>query len=168
MQFMQWYYSKNGTQLGPISEADIRAKITSGEIAASDLIWKEGMGDWQPAGSVKEFSVSVIAPSGLPQAQNSPYLPPMASYPAHGGPEIPNYLWQSIAVTLLCCLPFGIVGIVYAAKVDGLKAVGNFPAAAEASANAKKWCKIALISWAVLFVLYLIFVVVVVIAAPKH
>ena len=31
--------------------------------------------------------------------------------------DIPNYLWQSIIVTLLCCLPLGIPAIIYATKV---------------------------------------------------
>ena len=31
---------------------------------------------------------------------------------------IPNYLVQAILVTLCCCLPFGIVAIVYAAQVN--------------------------------------------------
>jgi Interferon-induced transmembrane protein/GYF domain 2 len=153
---MKWYYSKNGTQLGPISEADIRGKIASGEVASSDLIWKEGMPDWQPAASVKELAVSVVSPgpsSTPPTLVASPYSTP--TYPVHGGPEIPNYLWQSIVVTILCCPPFGIPGIIYAAKVDGLKATGNFPAAAEASAKAKKWSFISLIAWVVVFAIYM-------------
>ena len=30
-------------------------------------------------------------------------------------PEMPTYLAQAILVTIFCCLPFGIVSIVYAA-----------------------------------------------------
>ena len=33
--------------------------------------------------------------------------------------DIPTYLWQSIVCTLLCCMPFGIVAIVFAAQVVG-------------------------------------------------
>lgn len=54
--------------------------------------------------------------------------------------SIPNYLVQSILVTLCCCLPFGIVGIVYAAQVNGLIQTGNIQAALVASKNAKMWC----------------------------
>ena len=42
-------------------------------------------------------------------------LPAAGAYPG-GTPDIPNYLWQSIAVTICCCLPFGIVGQVSLAK----------------------------------------------------
>ncbi len=58
------------------------------------------------------------------------------------GGEVPNYLVQSILVTLFCCLPFGVVGIVYAAQVNGKLQAGDFAGAQDASANAKKWTMI--------------------------
>ena len=57
--------------------------------------------------------------------------------------KVPNYLVQSILVTLFCCLPFGIVAIVKASNVNSLVAAGNIAGAQEASAAAKKWCWIA-------------------------
>jgi len=53
--------------------------------------------------------------------------------------NIPNYLWQSIVVTFLCCLPFGIVSIVNAAKVNTLIAQGNLQDAQKASDKARIW-----------------------------
>lgn len=163
---MQWYYSKNGTQLGPVDESSLRSKIASGEVSPTDLVWRDGMTDWLPSGRVPEFS----APS--PEFQNpaatgeitggsanTPYSPPRSPVGGYtGGPEIQNYLWQSIVVTILCCWPFGIPAIVYAAKVDGLKAQGNYQGAADASANAKKWCMISLGAWLVVIVIYVILI----------
>ncbi len=40
--------AKNGSQLGPFSEADIRTKLASGEFAPTDFAWKEGMASWSP------------------------------------------------------------------------------------------------------------------------
>ncbi len=145
---MQWYYSKNGVQLGPISDSDIRAKFASGEILASDLVWREGMRDWLPAAKVVELASVSHAQTGNPEAPPvfggspvSPYSPPSTISPQMGnGAEIPNYLWQSIVVTIFCCWPFGIPAIVYAAKVDGLKARGDIAGAMAASASAKTWC----------------------------
>lgn len=57
--------------------------------------------------------------------------------------NVTNYLWQSIVVTILCCLPFGIPAIVYAAKVNGLITQGNIAGAQEASKKAKFWCWMA-------------------------
>lgn len=59
--------------------------------------------------------------------------------------NIPNYLWQSIVVTVLCCLPFGIPAIVYASKVNNALMQGNQAAAKQASDSAKMWCIISLV-----------------------
>ena len=59
--------------------------------------------------------------------------------PAH----IPNYLVQAILVTVFCCLPFGIVSIVYAAQVNSKLDTGDVAGAMQASNNAKTWMWVA-------------------------
>lgn len=93
---------------------------------------------------------------------------PPGSYP--GGPGGPggmpaekpsnNLVW-AILSTLFCCLPVGIVSIVFAAKVDGLWASGQYDAAREASDKAKKWALISAAIGVAFTVLYILFVVVV-------
>ncbi len=56
---------------------------------------------------------------------------------------VPNYLVQAILTTIFCCLPFGIVSIVYASQVNSKLAGGDVDGALTASANAKKWAWIA-------------------------
>ena len=70
--------------------------------------------------------------------------------------QVPNYLPQSILVTLLCCLPFGIVAIVYAAQVNTKLQLGDYEGAVVASGNAKKWCWISFIAGILLFILYVL------------
>ncbi|QWR78965.1 CD225/dispanin family protein [Candidatus Magnetomonas plexicatena] len=53
---------------------------------------------------------------------------------------IPNYLVYSILVTLFCCLPTGIVAIVYSSQVSGKVASGDFQGAVVSSKKAKTWC----------------------------
>jgi hypothetical protein len=53
---------------------------------------------------------------------------------------IPNYLAQAILITLCCCLPFGIVSIVYAAQVNAKAKAGDIQGALDASGKAKMWC----------------------------
>ncbi|QQL45317.1 CD225/dispanin family protein [Sulfuriroseicoccus oceanibius] len=143
---MQWYYTENGTQQGPVSGEQMTALIQSGRLTSQSLVWREGMANWLPVAQVPELSA--LAQSGPPATSHSPYQPP-ASTPTHPGmpigPEIPTYLWQSIVVTLLCCLPTGIVAIVYASKVNSLRLNGDQAGAQEASNNAKNWCLISLI-----------------------
>ena len=109
------------------------------------------MADWLAAAKVAEFASLTKLPAGTPPfppvsgaVVNSPYSPPVSQMAAPDrGPDFPNYLWQSIVVTILCCWPFGIPAIVYAAKVDGLKAKGDIAGAMAASASAKTWCIVA-------------------------
>jgi len=71
-----------------------------------------------------------------------------------------NWLVESILVTLFCCPPFGIVGIVNAANVNSRFDAGDQAGAIKASAEAGKWTKIGFfvgLAGAVLYVL-LVFV----------
>lgn len=69
-----------------------------------------------------------------------------------------NWLVESILVTLLCCLPFGIVGIVNAANVNSRFDAGDFAGADKASKEAGKWTKIGFFVGLAGIVLYLVFV----------
>jgi Interferon-induced transmembrane protein len=53
-----------------------------------------------------------------------------------------NWLVESILVTLFCCLPFGIAGIVNASKVEGRHYAGDIEGAQRAADEAKRWTKI--------------------------
>jgi len=65
------------------------------------------------------------------QPTQSPQVPP------------PNYLVWAILTTILCCLPFGIVSIVYAAQVNSKWTAGDIEGAQSASKNAKIWAWVA-------------------------
>ena len=67
-----------------------------------------------------------------------------------------TWMAESILVTVFCCLPFGIAGIVFASKVSALYAAGNYEAALQASKDAGKWTKIGFIVGLVVIVLYLL------------
>ena len=51
-----------------------------------------------------------------------------------------DYLVWAILATIFCCLPFGIVAIVFAAQAKGHLSSGDPEAAEEAAAKARKWC----------------------------
>jgi hypothetical protein len=75
---------------------------------------------------------------------------------------VPNYLVQAILTTIFCCLPFGIVAIVFAAQVNGKLAAGDYAGATQTSNQAKMWCWIAfgigLVCQVIPFILWLLFV----------
>lgn len=70
-----------------------------------------------------------------------------------------SWLVESILVTLFCCLPLGIAGIVYAAKVNSLWTQGQQEAAIEASRKAGKWTKIGFGIGLAVIILYVLFFV---------
>lgn len=69
-----------------------------------------------------------------------------------------TWLVESILITILCCLPFGIVGIVNAARVNSLYDQGLYDESIRISKNAKKWAMFGLIAG----IIYIIFVVIMV------
>ena len=53
------------------------------------------------------------------------------------------YLVLSIISTVCCCLPFGIVAIVFAAKINSSVTAGDYEAAEKAAKTAKIWIIVA-------------------------
>ena len=58
---------------------------------------------------------------------------------------VESHLVFAILTTIFCCLPFGVVAIVYAAQVSSLVSCGNIAAAQQASEKANKWAMASLI-----------------------
>lgn len=119
------------------------------------------------------FSTPPPTPPAQPPAGPPPVPPPPsapggygappgygAPAPGYGGPmsQPPqNYLVWSILTTLFCCLPLGVVSIVFAAQVNSKWAMGDFAGATESSNKAKQWAIWSAIASVVGLVLYLIF-----------
>ncbi len=59
-----WHLVVDGEQVGPLPEAEIRARLGRGEINGETYIWKEGLADWLKLSTVPEF-----ADAGSPGAQ---------------------------------------------------------------------------------------------------
>lgn len=158
----QYYYvDAGGKQAGPVGKHELKSR----NIGRQTMVWCEGMSGWAPAGSVAELN-EIFA--NIPPSPPSPSVP--SSYPSAAPTPSPfnqaqpqvqqkpsSYMWLGICTTLLCCLPFGIVSIYYASKVDSSMAQGNYDAAVKNSNNARTW---GIVSAAVGFIVcFLAFVV---------
>ena len=70
--------------------------------------------------------------------------------------KVPNYLIPAI-ISAICCLPLGIVAIIFAAQVNGKVAAGDIAAAMNASKKAKMFSYISIGLGIALWVCYFIF-----------
>ncbi|HEX9767463.1 MAG TPA: CD225/dispanin family protein [Nitriliruptorales bacterium] len=66
------------------------------------------------------------------------------------------WLWQSIVATVLCCLPFGIAGIVFAARANADIRAGNQAGAVENAQKARMWTLISVAVGLAVLVIYLL------------
>lgn len=92
--------------------------------------------------------------------QTPPPVPQQESYTDDIPPLKPNnWLWQSIVATILCCNILGVIGVVYAAKVDTLYHNFKYEEAEKAAKNARTWTLVAIalglvyiISWSAMLI----------------
>ncbi len=106
---MNWYYSLNGQQTGPVTEAQLTALISSGAINTSTLVWKEGMPDWQ--------AISIALPSNNTDA---PQIGGVA-VPAGQKDTFVQQMREGVASTAPGMMQYGGFWIRFVAKfVDGI------------------------------------------------
>lgn len=61
---------------------------------------------------------------------------------------------MGVLVTVLCCLPVGIVSIIQASKVSGLWGQGRYAEAQKAADDAKKWAIWGVVAGVIVAVVY--------------
>src|SRR2546423_726583 len=65
-----FHYARNGQQHGPVTSAHLRELAAAGELKHDDLVWQEGMANWEPAAKIKGLfpSASIIPAAAAPPA----------------------------------------------------------------------------------------------------
>jgi hypothetical protein len=157
-----WFLQQGEQRLGPMPVEALRDMAANGQVAATDLVWTDGMASWQPASSQPWFQTGV-----------APYQPPYAPPPVFGQPaqpyvqpgsilggqqpyiaEPPSLTGWSIAVLLCCCLPGGIIGLVQSNKVKSQWAAGNYAEAQATYNTAKNWLIGSAIAGVIINIIY--------------
>ena len=158
---MQIHIARDGKQFGPYSVAEVNDYLGTGFLKPDDIAWHEGMAEWAPLNTIQ----GVNAPQGArrPPPPSRP-TPPYGSAPAGVKPE--TYLVSAILATLFCCLPFGVVSIVYAAQVDSKWNAGDQTGAHESSKKAKLWYHVSLLTGLAIVGIWFLFAVLA--AAFRH
>lgn len=160
----QYYLVINGEKSGPFTIDQLATQ----QLTPETPVWTEGMSDWVPAQQVAELSSLFASQAPIPEASQPTATPQASAYnaaPAYGNPQPqapntqvvpPNYLVWSILVTLFCCIPGGVVAIVYSTQVSSRFQQGDYAGANESSRNARKWVIISAIAAAAVWVIYFI------------
>lgn len=152
---MKYYIHVNGANQGPYTVEE----LMSMGIQPTTPVWNETMAGWQEASTVEELRGCFYGAPGVPPQygfnQQYGYNQPQPQKPAC--PK--TWLVESILATIFCCLPFGIVGIVKAAQVEGLYQRGDYEGALKASRDAGKWTRLSVICALAIYVIYLLLIV---------
>lgn len=80
MSANQWMYLKNGQQLGPVTEDQLKAMAAQGQLQPSDFVWREGLPEWIPMSKTGLLAVHAPAPPP-PVAVAIPFSPAAAVQP---------------------------------------------------------------------------------------
>lgn len=112
----EWYYSHNGQQKGPVPVSELSRLASNGDFdPEKDLVWREGMPDWQPAVTVDTlpFGKPAPAPADVPEevrapVSSTPYQAPASNpAPATTGAYTGPAATCGLAIASLVC---GIIG----------------------------------------------------------
>ncbi|MCC7504599.1 MAG: CD225/dispanin family protein [Saprospiraceae bacterium] len=138
----EYYYLVGQAKMGPYSLEDLLKQ----PISRDTKVWYSGLPDWVDAVDMPEFAnFFASAPPPPPPSSTAPPAPRSTSMGGSQRPSAPmpkNWLIESILVTLFCCLPFGIAGIVFASRVESRYYAGDLDGAEYNAREAAKWTKI--------------------------
>ncbi len=133
---MEYHYNDGVTNYGPFTLEQLKQQ----PINRNTQIWYTGLPAWKPAYEIPELAYLF----GAPPVQGPPPVRQVyAQSPVQGQAVPKTWLLESILVTIFCCLPFGIAGIVFASRVESRFYAGDVNGAVQASQEAGKWTKIA-------------------------
>ncbi len=148
----KYFYTDGVNVFGPFTLEELQDE----KITRETKIWFQELGEWKPAGEISQLAdiFKFIPPPIVTKTSNYNVM----DYLNDQKPP-KTWLVESILVTLFCCLPFGIAGIVNAAKVESRFYAGDFEGAQRASENAKKWTMISFglgIAFGIIYLLFML------------
>src|SRR5258705_7718312 len=115
----------DGKEYGPVTIEQLRQWVVEGRANSQTYVQGPESTEWKPLSAYPELAALVPPSAGTLPAGGAPGWTQPGQPMGAGIPAIPNYLWQSIVCTLCCCLPFGVVAIVFSSQVNSKLAAGN-------------------------------------------
>ncbi len=145
-----YHYADNNIPVGPVPKEKLVGKIN-----AATLVWREGLADWVPAGSLAELADIVPGPTGSSPASAATHPPvPGVPFPAgrpvdysnpmHVYPPAPGLAVASMVlgiVSIPTCFAWGlgiipgILAVIFGFVARSQGAVGSRPGSGQALAG---------------------------------
>ena len=141
---MQYWINHDGVQAGPVDAEGLKQM----QLTSRAHVWHEGLADWVKITALPELAglYEMVEEPLVQPGQEQPGQPQSATLerqqvqqPASNEPCPPTNLVWGILSTIFCCLPLGVVGIVYALKVTKKYNEGDFKGAQDASETGAWW-----------------------------
>ena len=168
---MEYWVSINNNQVGPMSLEEVVALNPSADM----LVWHPGMPDWDKAVNLPELAhLFESQPENVEESQEDnvdtqeenivadkeeTIEQPIETFT----PEIkeenqaiqsvvepkepcpPTYLVWTILVTVLCCVPLGVISLIYSSQVKSKYEAGDIEGAKKASTKTELWLILAFV-----------------------
>src|SRR4051812_42406610 len=118
----EWYYARGGSQVGPVTFAQLIEAARTGSVGRDDLVWREGMADWQAASTIPGLMPAPAAapapgpgampdvydtapePVAAPHSQQQYYAPPIGSVQMpYGQPGMEARSYKGLAIGGFVC-----------------------------------------------------------------
>jgi uncharacterized RDD family membrane protein YckC len=72
---MQWFYSVDDAQQGPVGQEEFDALVREGKIGANTMVWREGMADWVRYGDLPPGGLAAAGRMAAPGALTGTPMP---------------------------------------------------------------------------------------------
>ena len=167
MKMFYYYIDSDGVTLGPV---DIEY-FKEFNINGNSWVWYEGLPQWVNASTISEIqnytkdnlpvSFSTSTRKDVVDITKENYNTPNKEVISDEEIEElhstapKTWLLESILITVLCCMPFGIVGIIYGSRVGSYWSQGLYAESLEASNKAGFWVRLAVMVTVILWLIYL-------------
>lgn len=161
---MEYWVSINNNQVGPMSLDEVIALDPSADM----LVWHPGMPDWDKAANLPELAhlfgadyeecvdsqtietepqpeqtIEEPVQEPAPKAEDVKPQPLQETAPAEPCP--PNYLVWTVLVTVMCCVPLGVISLIYSSQVKTKYNAGDIEGAKKASSKTELWLILAFV-----------------------
>lgn len=161
---MEYWVSINNNQVGPMSLDEVIALNPSADM----LVWHPGMPDWDKAANLPELAhlfgadyeecvdsqtietepqpeQTIEEPVQEPAPKVEDVKPQPLQETAPAEPCPPNYLVWTVLVTVMCCVPLGVISLIYSSQVKTKYNAGDIEGAKKASSKTELWLILAFV-----------------------